>query len=98
MELLLCLNKLVMESLSGSMTLDKKEVVAQTIQVIKYSAIVGFIATTTLLINLNNKLFLNVFKEKAKSYFWFFLVISIIPLLAFLYIFNVFFGKLASLN
>lgn len=85
-----------MESISGNITLDKKEVITQTLNVIKYGAIAGFLATTTLLINLNNKLFLRVFKEKSKSYFWFFLIISIIPLLAFLYVFNALFGKLSS--
>jgi hypothetical protein len=85
-----------MKHFSISVNLDNKEVITQTLQIVKYSAIAGFIATTTLLINLNNKLFLKVFKKKSKSYFWFFLVISVIPLLAFLYVFNAVFGKLTS--
>jgi len=67
----------------------------EALQFLKFSAIAGFLATATLLINLNNKAFNYIFKEKAKSYFWFFLLISIIPLLAIIYVFNVFFGKLA---
>jgi hypothetical protein len=78
-----------------SLVLDKSTFVEQSMQMVRYSAIVGFIAATTLVINLHNKLYLKVFKNKAKSYFWFFLLLSIIPLLVFLYIFNALFQKLS---
>ncbi len=65
----------------------------KALQIFKYGAIVGFFVTTILVINLNNKAYNHVFKQKSKSYFWFFLLLSIIPLLSFIYIFNMFFGR-----
>jgi len=67
----------------------------KTLQVFKYGAVAGFLVTTTLIINLNNKAFNSVFKGKTKSYFWFFLLVSLIPLLVFIYIFSALFGKLS---
>jgi len=69
-------------------------IIQKFIQVFKYGAIVGFFVTTILIINLNNKAFNSVFQQRSKSYFWFFLLISIIPLLAFIYVFNILFGKI----
>ncbi len=68
-------------------------IIHKVLQIFKYGAIVGFFVTTVLIINLNNRAYNHVFQTKAKSYFWFFLIISIIPLLSFIYIFNMFFGK-----
>ena len=61
---------------------------------LKYGAMLGFLVTTILIINLNNKAFKFVFKDHAKRYFWFFMLLSLIPLLAFIYLFTAFFGKL----
>jgi spore maturation protein SpmB len=66
----------------------------KVLEVFKYGAMLGFLVATTLLINLNNKAFTSVFREHSKAYFWFFLVISVIPLLAFIYVFNFLFGRL----
>lgn len=59
----------------------------------RYSAMAGFLAITALIINLNHKAFNKLFGEKAKTYRWVFLVTSIFPLLLFLYIFALLFGK-----
>lgn len=76
--------------------LDLRLIAQKTMQIFKYGAMVGFLVTTVLVINLNNRAFNSIFKERAKSYFWFFLLISVIPLLAFIYIFNMFFGRFAQ--
>ena len=74
--------------------IDIENFLNQVALIFKYGAMLGFLVATTLLINLNNKAYSRVFKTKSKSYFWFFLVLSIIPLLAFIYVFNFLFGKL----
>jgi hypothetical protein len=66
----------------------------RAMQFLRWGAMLGFFVTAVLVINLNNKAFRFVFREHARSYFWFFLILSIIPLLVFIYLFNAFFGKL----
>ena len=62
----------------------------------KFSAVVGFLATTTLLINLNHFTFQRVFGEgKSKSFWWLFVLFSVIPLLVILYIFNIVFNRIS---
>jgi ATP-dependent Zn protease len=76
------------------MTIDPTFFFQKAIEFLRYGAIIGFLVATTLLINLNNKAYNSVFKEKKKQYFWFFLVISLIPLLIFIAIFNFIFQRL----
>jgi hypothetical protein len=76
--------------------IDLPLIAQKTMQIFKYGALVGFLVTTVLIINLNNKAFNTVFKDRAKSYFWFFLIISVIPLLAFIYIFNLLFARFST--
>src|SRR3972149_5607418 len=77
------------------MQIDPQAFVNQTLSLFKYGAMLGFLVATVLLMNLNNKAFKYVFKDRAKSYFWFFLLLSVIPLLVFIYIFNLLFGRLS---
>lgn len=74
--------------------IDAGDFVQKSMQFLKYGAMLGFFVTSVLVINLNNKAFKYIFKDHAKNYFWFFLLLSIIPLLVFIYLFNLFFGKL----
>jgi apolipoprotein N-acyltransferase len=60
---------------------------------LEYSAIMGLIVTTVLIININNKAFNYVFKENSKRFFWLFMILSTIPLLIFIYLFTVLFGR-----
>jgi len=64
------------------------------VQFIRFSAILGFIIFATFVINFNNKAFNYVLKEKAKKFWWLFILISIVPLLLFLYLFSIIFGKI----
>ena len=66
----------------------------KAVEIFRFGAIIGLIVATTLFVNINNKAFNTVFRERAKSYFWFFLMLSVIPLLVFIYIFSFLFGKL----
>jgi hypothetical protein len=60
----------------------------------RISAITGFLATTTLIINLNNQKFHTIFKDRAKKLWWLFLVVSLVLFAVILYIFNIIFQKL----
>ena len=59
----------------------------------RFSAIAGLLATTVLLINLNHKTFNRVLGERSKSLSWLFVLLSVVPLLLFLYIFSFLFGN-----
>ncbi|OGM03590.1 hypothetical protein A2715_00330 [Candidatus Woesebacteria bacterium RIFCSPHIGHO2_01_FULL_39_32] len=61
---------------------------------LRFSAIAGLLATTTLLMNFNHKAFSNFFGYRSKSLWWLFLVFSVLPLLLFLFVFNFLFGRL----
>jgi len=61
---------------------------------VRYSAIAGFIAIVPLIINLDFKAFRLVFKEKTATYWWFFVVLTVIPFLVLLYAFTKIFGRL----
>lgn len=76
------------------MKVDFLEVTNKAIQFLRYGAMLGFFVASILIINLNNKAFNFVFKEHAKRYFWFFMLLSVIPLLVFIFLFNAFFGRL----
>jgi hypothetical protein len=76
------------------MKVDVLVFIEKSMQFLRYGAMLGFFVVSILIINLNNKAFRFVFREHAKTYFWFFLLLSIIPLLVFIYLFNAFFGKL----
>lgn len=58
----------------------------------RYSAILGFICVATLVINLNHNLFNKVMSDNAKTFWWLFVIISVVPLLVIIYVFNFFFG------
>lgn len=58
----------------------------------RYSAILGFISVSVLIINLNHKLFDTVFRDSAKKFWWLFVLVSTVPLLVIIYVFNFFFG------
>lgn len=70
------------------------DITLKATQFLRYGAMLGFFVTSILVINLNNKAFRYVFKSHARSYFWFFMLLSIIPLLVFIFLFTTFFGKL----
>lgn len=76
------------------MKIDPQVFINQTLTFFRYGAIAGFIVCATLLINLNNKAFTYIFKDRAKQYFWFFMLLSVIPLLAIIFVFNALFGGL----
>ena len=59
---------------------------------VRYGAITGFICVSVLIINLNHKLFNTVFRDSAKRFWWLFVLISLVPFLVIIYIFNFFFG------
>ncbi|OGM25115.1 hypothetical protein A2962_02320 [Candidatus Woesebacteria bacterium RIFCSPLOWO2_01_FULL_39_61] len=61
------------------------------LEFVRYGAITGFIAVTTLVININHKAFNTIFREKARSFWWLFVISGIIPLLLFLYAFTLIF-------
>lgn len=58
---------------------------------VEFVAFLGFLVTATLLINLNFRGFKFVFGEKVRSYWWLFLLLTIVPLLVILYIFSLLF-------
>jgi hypothetical protein len=58
----------------------------------RYSAIIGFVCTAVLLINLNKTLFDTVLRDSAKKFWWLFLVVSLVPLLVIIAVFDFFFG------
>lgn len=70
-----------------------KEIPPQMIEFVRYSAIAGFIAATTLVVNINHKIFNTFFKERTASFWWLFVISALIPLSLFLYIFSLLFGK-----
>lgn len=63
-------------------------------EVVRISSITGFLAAVTILINVNFKVYKRIFKDRAKSYWWLFLLSSVVILALFLYIFSLLFGKL----
>ena len=67
---------------------------AEFFSFLRFSAITGFLATTTLFINMHHEAFGRMFKQRASNYWWLFVLLSIVPFLLFLYIFNFVFGKL----
>ncbi len=71
-----------------------KPIDPRLMEAFRIGSITGFLATVTLLINVNYKVYQRIFKDKAKSYWWLFLLSALIPLLLFLYIFSLLFGKL----
>jgi len=71
---------------------EGKVIPPQFLEFMRYSAITGFIVTTTLIVNINHHVFGTIFRERAKSYWWLFVLSGIIPLLVFIYIFNFIFG------
>ena len=66
----------------------------QIMTFVRYTAIAGFIAIVPLVINLDYKAFSLVFKEKTITYWWFFVVLTIVPLMVLLYAFSKIFGRL----
>ena len=72
---------------------DTKLIPPQLVEFVRYSAIAGFIAATTLVININHKIFGKIFRENPRSYWWLFVISSLIPLSVFFYIFNLVFGS-----
>jgi len=73
--------------------MDASQIPQQLIEFVKFAAIIGLIATTTVVINLSNTAFRNVFRERTKTYWWLFATLTVIPLLVFLYIFSLLFKK-----
>ena len=73
--------------------MDLKSIPKEVLEVVKYAAIGGLVATTTLIVNLSNVAFRTVFHERTKTYWWLFAMFTIIPLLLFLYVFSLIFGK-----
>ncbi|MFV1917190.1 MAG: hypothetical protein ACC618_01750 [Patescibacteria group bacterium] len=59
---------------------------------LRLAALIGFIATATLLLNLNFKVFRDVFKERTITFFWLYLLMIIVPILLILYLFSLLFG------
>jgi len=66
----------------------------QVMQFVHISAITGFIVVSTLVINMNYKIFNYVLKDNAKKYWWLFVTLAVIPLMLFLYTFTLLFEKL----
>jgi len=58
----------------------------------RYAAILGFISVAVLIINLNHKLFDTVFRDSAKKFWWLFVLVSVVPFLVIIYVFDFFFG------
>jgi len=79
------------EKISNMGVIDKFP--AELLLFFRYSAIAGFLATVTLIINFNHTKFANIFGDRSKSLWWLFLIFSVIPLLLFLFIFNFVFGR-----
>ena len=71
---------------------DPKLIPPELLEFVRYSAIAGFIAATTLVVNINHKIFRKIFKENPGTYWWLFVVSSLIPLSVFFYIFSLVFG------
>ena len=67
---------------------------SEILEFLRYSAIVGFISTATIVINLNNKAFKRILGENAARLWWLFVLLAVIPLFVFLYLFNLIFGQL----
>jgi hypothetical protein len=65
---------------------------AQFSSSLKLVAFVGFLATATLFIGFNHKVFEVVFGEKSKTYWWLFALFVIVPFLLVIYIFSFLFG------
>ncbi len=63
----------------------------QLMEFFRFSAIAGLIAAVTLLINLHYSAFRYIFKERTKTYWWLFIVMTVIPLFLFLYVFSLLF-------
>ncbi|QQS38903.1 hypothetical protein IPM62_06010 [Candidatus Woesebacteria bacterium] len=66
---------------------------ANVVTLIRLAAYVGLIFFTTVFVSLNFKTFKMLFKESTKSYWWLFLIISVIPLMILLSIFSLVFER-----
>lgn len=73
--------------------MELKSIPKEILDIVKYAAIAGLIATTTLIVNISNVAFRAVFHERTKTFWWLFAVFTIVPLLLFLYLFTLIFGK-----
>ncbi|MCH7640640.1 hypothetical protein IID22_00355 [Patescibacteria group bacterium] len=58
---------------------------------IRFAAFFGFIVLTTLFMSLNYKGFKAIFREKTRSYWWLFIILTSIPALLSLFIFSLLF-------
>jgi hypothetical protein len=73
------------------MVITAKQLDPRLVEFVRFSALVGFIVTATLVINLNHRAFKSVFKEKAKSYWGLFFLLALVPLLLVFYFFSIIF-------
>ena len=58
---------------------------------IRFAAFAGFVVATTLFMNLNYRGFEKVFRGKTKSYWWLFIILTLIPALFTLFLFSMLF-------
>lgn len=73
--------------------LEIKKIPPEVMQFVKVTAIGGFVATSALIVNINFRAFSKVFSARTRSLWWLFLLLMIFPLLIFLYLFSLLFGK-----
>jgi len=64
---------------------------SQIQETIKTFALGGFLTASTLIIGVNFKIFTNIFGERAKKYWWLFLITALIPICLVLFLFTFFF-------
>lgn len=69
------------------------ETSTQLANIIKFAAFIGLIVFTTIIVSLNFRVFRVIFKERATSFWWLFLILSIIPLLMLLSLFTLIFER-----
>jgi hypothetical protein len=77
-------------------SLDSLQVSQALTEFFRIGAMAGFIAAVTLLINLNHKGFIFLFKDNARKYWWLFIVMCVVPFLLIIYVFTLMFGSFDS--
>lgn len=66
-------------------------ILQHVLTVLKLAALIGFLVCTTLIINLNHRAFNSLLNKRASSLWWLFLLLSIIPFVLIIFVFNFFF-------
>lgn len=69
-----------------------KEQISELFHLVSLASFFGFIVLAVIVINLNYHAFTKFLGQRSKSFWWFFLIFSLFPLLLILYIFSFLFG------